>query len=99
MRDWKEYLFIILIGLIAGILYSIRTISEVDIKTNSQKIIYIVYGVLSSMFITWIGFEAFMYFGLGSSLSSALGGGLGFIGADRVAKLLVSFIKKKSDIE
>lgn len=90
------YLLVLLVGFWAGAMFSFRILREEDIKTRSEKIQFVAYGVSSSMFVTWIGFETFAYLGLPTALSCALGGGLGFIGAETIARIVILTFKKKA---
>lgn len=96
MNDWvKTYLFIGILGVFSGFLFVLRTIQNEAIDTKGKAIRFVTYGIGSSVLITWIGFETFVYLGLPNSLSSALGGGLGFIGAETVARLVIRAFNKK----
>ncbi|PAF53241.1 hypothetical protein BKH42_06855 [Helicobacter sp. 13S00482-2] len=95
----RTYIFVALIGLFVGCLFVLRTISEEVIDTKSKMIQFIIYGVGSSMLITWIGYEIFVFYGLPPSLACSIGGGLGFIGAETIARIFIRFLKKKLDIK
>ncbi|PAF49066.1 hypothetical protein BKH41_02960 [Helicobacter sp. 12S02232-10] len=101
MSAWeifKLYLFVIIVGFAVGILYILRAIQEEPINSKSKAIQFVLYGVGSSMLVTWIGYEISIYYGLPASLSCAIGGGLGFIGAETIARLLIKLFKKKTGI-
>lgn len=93
------YLLVLFVGFWAGSMFSFRVLREEDIKTRSEKIQFVIYGVSSSMFMTWIGFELFVYLGLPIALSCALGGGAGFIGAETIARIVITAFKKKTGIQ
>ena len=92
MNDWieaiREYLFILVVGFIMGILFLLKGYENQSIKTKPQLFRYIIHGVLVSMFITWFGFEVCVYFGLPYQLSVALGGAMAYLGTDRLTNLL-----------
>ncbi|PAF50854.1 phage holin family protein [Helicobacter sp. 13S00477-4] len=95
----KTYLFVAVIGIFVGCLFVMRTISEEVIDTKAKMIQFIVYGVGSSMLITWIGYEVFVFYGLPPSLACAIGGGMGFVGAESIARLVIRVFKKKAGLE
>ncbi|PAF49212.1 hypothetical protein BKH41_03790 [Helicobacter sp. 12S02232-10] len=98
-ENMKFYIFLATIGALVGVLYVLRTIQEEHIDTKSKALQFIIYGVGSSMLVTWIGYEiAHTYYGLPDSLSCAIGGGLGFIGAETISRLLIKLFKKKTGI-
>lgn len=94
-ENLKEYLFVLVIGLIIGILFLIKGYEQTEIKTKGQLFRYVIHGVLISMFITWLGFEVFIYAGLPYQLSVALGGALAYLGTDRLVMIIEKFIQKK----
>ncbi|PAF41125.1 phage holin family protein [Helicobacter sp. 11S02596-1] len=94
----KFYGWILIIGLIVGFLFVLRSIEEKPIETIWQGVRFVIYGVGSSMFITWLGFELFLYLGLPTSLAAALGGGFGFIGANTIAGLIIRVFKAKTGL-
>ncbi len=93
------YFLVILIGLFVGFLYVFRSIRNEDFKTiknKSEKVIYIVQGVRSSMLTTWISYEITDYFfTLPTSLCVAISGGVGYLGAESVSALALDSIKKR----
>ena len=99
MNDWleelKEHLFILVVGLVISILFLIRGYEKENIKTRKQFIRYVIHGILISMFITWAGFEVFIYFGLPYKLSVAMGGGMAYLGTDRLTMILEKVIQSK----
>ncbi|PAF46414.1 hypothetical protein BKH46_07440 [Helicobacter sp. 12S02634-8] len=102
MSAWdyfKTYFFVIIIGIFVGILYTLRAIREEPINTQSKAIWFIVYGVGSSMLVTWIAFEVAIFYGIPTSLACALGGGIGFVGAETIARLLIKVFKSKMGID
>lgn len=94
---WATYIFILFIGAFSGSMYVMRTIGKEQLDTKKKKIKYVVYGMGSSMLFTWITYEIGVYFGLPYSLSVAVGGGVGFLGAEVVTNLILNFVKKKLD--
>ncbi|WQT06252.1 phage holin family protein [Helicobacter pylori] len=90
------YFLLGLIGLFVGILYVLRSIRNEDFKNKSEKIIYIIQGVGSSMLITWISYEITDYFfNLPTSLCVAISGGVGYLGAESVSALVLDSLKKR----
>lgn len=96
---FRLYAFVIMIGLFVGVLHILRAIREEPIDTKSKAVQFVIYGVGSSMLVTWIGYEICVFYGLPPSLSCAVGGGLGFIGAETIARLLIRLFKKKTGLE
>lgn len=99
MDEWietlKEYFFILIVGLVIGVLFVIKGYEKEEIQTRVQLFRYVFHGILISMFITWFGFEVFIYFGLPYKLSVALGGALAYLGTDRLTMMLEKFIQSK----
>ncbi|ANT42879.1 putative holin [Helicobacter phage FrGC43A] len=56
------YFLVGLIGLFVGLLYVLRSIKKEDLKNRTEKVVYIIQGVGSSMLITWISYEITDYF-------------------------------------
>ncbi|EJC02079.1 phage holin family protein [Helicobacter pylori] len=90
------YFLVGLIGFFVGILYVLRSIRNEDFKNKSEKLIFIIQGVGSSMLITWIGYEITDYFfDLPTSLCVAISGGVGYLGAESVSALALDSLKKR----
>lgn len=90
------YLLVGLIGLFVGILYVFRSIRNEDFRNRTEKVIYFIQGVGSSMLITWISFEITDYFfQLPQSLCIAISGGLGYLGAESVSNIALDSLKKR----
>ncbi len=90
------YFLVGLIGLFVGFLYVLRSIRNEDFKNKTEKVIYIIQGVGSSMLITWISYEITDYFfNLPTSLCVAISGGVGYLGAESVSSLALDSLKKR----
>ncbi len=90
------YLLLLIIGLFVGFLYVFRSIRSEDFKNKTEKVIYIIQGVGSSMLITWISYEITDYFfNLPTSLCVAISGGVGYLGAESVSALALDGLKKR----
>ncbi|GHR46821.1 hypothetical protein VN1262_06490 [Helicobacter pylori] len=90
------YFLVGAIGLFVGVLYVFRSIRNEDFKNKSEKVIYFIQGVGSSMLITWISYEITDYFfQLPQSLCVAISGGIGYLGAESVSALALESIKKR----
>ncbi|PUD46110.1 phage holin family protein [Helicobacter pylori] len=90
------YILVGLIGLFVGVLYVFRSIRNEDFQSRSEKVIYFIQGVGSSMLITWISYEITDYFfQLPQSLCVAISGGVGYLGAESVSALALDSIKKR----
>ncbi|MFA8031732.1 holin [Helicobacter pylori] len=90
------YFLVLMIGLFVGVLYVFRTIRNEDFKNKSEKVIYFIQGVGSSMLITWISYEITGYFfQLPQSLCVAISGGVGYLGAESVSALALDNLKKR----
>ncbi|BAW54732.1 phage holin family protein [Helicobacter pylori] len=90
------YFLVLMIGLFVGVLYVFRSIRSEDFKNKSEKVIYIIQGVGSSMLITWISYEITDYFfNLPTSLCVAVSGGVGYLGAESVSALVLDSLKKR----
>lgn len=91
----QEFGFVLVIGIVTGILYVIKGYEKRCILTRGEHIRYVINGVLGSMFLTWLGYELFCAIGLNTNLSVALGGLLAYLGTDKVAELFEKFIIQK----
>ncbi|MFP6230244.1 phage holin family protein [Helicobacter pylori] len=90
------YFLLLVVGLFVGFLYVLRSISNENFRNKTEKIFYIIQGVGSSMLITWISFEITEYFfNLPTSLCVAIGGGVGYLGAESVSALALDSLKKR----
>ncbi len=96
ISKFMPYLLVLTIGLFVGFLYVLRSIKNEDFKNRSEKVIYFIQGVGSSMLITWISYEITDYFfQLPQSLCVAISGGVGYSGAESVSALALDSIKKR----
>ncbi len=90
------YFLIMLIGLFVGFLYVLRSIRNEEFKNKTEKLFYIIQGVGSSILITWISYEIVEYFfNLPTSLCVAIGGGVGYLGAESMSALVLDSLKKR----
>ncbi|WP_181227391.1 phage holin family protein [Helicobacter pylori] len=90
------YLLVAMIGLFVGFLYVLRSIRSEEFKNKTEKMLYIIQGVGSSMLITWIFYEIIGYFfNLPTSLCVAISGGVGYLGAESVSALVLDSLKKR----
>ncbi|KHL89696.1 holin [Helicobacter pylori] len=90
------YILVGLIGLFVGILYVFRSIRDENFKSKTEKVIYFIQGVGSSMLITWVSYEITDYFfQLPQSLCIAISGGVGYLGAESVSALALDNLKKR----
>ncbi|WRF48742.1 phage holin family protein [Helicobacter pylori] len=90
------YLLVAMIGIFVGFLYVLRSIRNEDFKNKSEKVIYIIQGMGSSMLITWISYEITDYFfTLPTSLCVAISGGIGYLGSESVSALALDSLKKR----
>ena len=92
---FEDYLFILFIGFVMGVLFILKGYEKITINTKAAHIRYVVNGVLGSMFITWLGFEIFIFIGLPDKLSVALGGLLAYLCADKIAEMFEIFLQRK----
>ncbi|ANT42781.1 putative holin [Helicobacter phage Pt1918U] len=96
MSKLIPYILVGLIGLFAGVLYVFRSIRNENFKNRTEKVIYFIQGVGSSMLITWISYEIVDYFfQLPQSLCVAISGGTGYLGAESVSALALDSLKKR----
>lgn len=90
------YFLVLIIGLFAGFLYVLKSIRTENFKNSTERFLYVIQGVGSSMLITWISYEiADYFFNLPSSLCVAVSGGVGYLGAESVSILVLDSLKKK----
>ncbi len=96
ISKFMPYLLVLVVGLFVGFLYVFRSIRSENFKNRSEKVIYFIQGVGSSMLITWISYEITDYFfKLPQSLCVAISGGIGYLGAERVSALALDSLKKR----
>ncbi len=90
------YFLVMTIGLFVGLLYVLRSIRNEVFKSKTEKVVYIIQGIGSSMLITWISYEiASYFFNLPTSLCVAISGGVGYLGAESVSALALDSLKKR----
>ncbi|MGN8467359.1 holin [Helicobacter pylori] len=90
------YCLVGLVGLFVGFLCVFKSIRGEDFKNKSERVIYVIQGVGSSMLITWISYEITDYFfNLPTSLCVAISGGVGYLGAESVSALVLDSLKKR----
>ncbi|ANT43225.1 putative holin [Helicobacter phage DeM53M] len=90
------YFLVGTIGFFSGVLYILKSIRNEDFKSRSEKVVYIIQGVGSSMLITWISYEITEYFfNLPTSLCVAISGGVGYLGSESVSALALDSLKKR----
>ncbi|WP_205701797.1 phage holin family protein [Helicobacter pylori] len=90
------YILVGSIGLFVGILGVLRSIRNEGFRNKTEKVIYTIQGVGSSMLITWISFEITDYFfQLPQSLCIAISGGIGYLGAESMSALVLDILKKR----
>ncbi|MFP6272476.1 holin [Helicobacter pylori] len=90
------YFLVGTIGLFVGFLYVLRSIRREEFRNKTEKMIYIIQGMGSSMLITWISYEITDYFfNLPTSLCVAISGGVGYLGAESVSALALDSLKKR----
>lgn len=95
----KEYIWMMIVGFIGGCLYVLREFDAHEIKNKRHLIRRVFYGVTSSMFITYVAWEILIFQGLPVSVSTAIGGGLGYIGAETASRVVVRFFEKKIGVD
>ncbi|MDU9787619.1 holin [Helicobacter pylori] len=90
------YLLVGLIGFFVGFLYVFRSIMKENFNNKTERLLYIIQGVGSSMLITWISYEITdYYFTLPLSLCIAISGGVGYLGAESVSVIVLDSLKKR----
>ncbi|WQX88560.1 holin [Helicobacter pylori] len=90
------YFLVGLIGVFVGVLYVFRSARNENFRNRTEKVIYFIQGVGSSMLITWISYEITDYFfNFPISLCVAISGGVGYLGAESVSALVLDSLKKR----
>ncbi len=96
ISKFAPYLLLLIVGLFVGFLYSFRTIRNENFKNKTEKMIYIIQGIGSSMLVTWISYEIMdHFFNLPISLCVAISGGFGYLGAEKLSDLVLDHLKKR----
>ncbi len=90
------YVLVAFVGLFVGVLYVLKSMRNAELRNISEKIAYAIQGIGSSMLITWISYETTKYFfNLPDSLSVAISGGIGYLGAESISVLALKIIEKR----
>ncbi|GAA9918852.1 hypothetical protein VN0835_11660 [Helicobacter pylori] len=90
------YFLVLMIGLFAGFLYVLKSVRNENFKNKTERFLYAIQGVGSSMLLTWISYEVTDYFfNLPTSLCVAISGGVGYLGAESVSALVMDSLKKR----
>ncbi|MFP6193189.1 holin [Helicobacter pylori] len=90
------YFLMLAIGFFVGLLYVFRSIRNENFKNKTERVIYIIQGMGSSMLVTWISYEVTDYFfNFPNSLCIAISGGIGYLGAESVSALVLDSLKKR----
>ncbi|GAA7093962.1 hypothetical protein HpCHN30_12100 [Helicobacter pylori] len=90
------YSLVLMIGFFSGFLYSLKSIKNENFKNKTEKVLYIIQGIGSSMLITWISYEITDYFfNFPISLCVAISGGVGYLGSESVSTLVLDSLKKR----
>ncbi|GHS38715.1 hypothetical protein VN1158_15070 [Helicobacter pylori] len=90
------YFLVASIGLFVGFLYILKSIRREEFKNKTEKLLYIIQGMGSSMLLTWISYEIMDYFfHFPNSLCIAISGGIGYLGAESVSALVLDSLKKR----
>lgn len=95
IESFKEYFFVLIIGLVIGILFLIKGYENQTLTTKHHLARYVIHGVVISMFVTWAGFEIFTHLGFPYKLSVAFGGAMAYLGTDRITLLIEKIIQSK----
>lgn len=88
----------VLLGIIVAIVVAVSAIKDYDAHTDlspAARARKLLYGMVGSGLTTWTMYELLMYFALPSRLCLALAGACGYLGAEVVTRLLISFVEKK----
>ncbi|HIY43577.1 phage holin family protein [uncultured Helicobacter sp.] len=94
-ESFKLYLMVLLIGIFAGVMYVLRSITEQKIDTKTKAVVFVIQGIGSSMLLCFLAFEGAHYFGLPNSLCIAIGGGIGWLGGEVISRLFLRLFEKK----
>lgn len=94
-ESFKLYLMVLLIGIFAGVMYVLRSITEHKIDTKTKAVVFVIQGIGSSMLLCFLAFEGAHYFVLPNSLSVAIGGGIGWLGGEVISRLFLRLFEKK----
>lgn len=91
-----SYCVMLAVGFCVGCLFVMRTIKNEVFTNRLDKARYILWGIGSSMLTTWVSFECILYFfHLPIGLSTAISGGIGYIGAEVVSDFVLRILEKK----
>ena len=92
---FEKYTFILAVGFLMGVLFILKGYEKKCILTKFEHFRYVMTGILGSMFITWLGYELFLFVGLPERLCVALGGLLAYLGADKIADIFEAILAKR----
>lgn len=95
--DFSKYIYLAILSFISGMVYIFKNYFTEITQHNLEHKFKMIYGFLGSALTCWIVYEICSYFGFNQSLSLALAGGSGYLGADFLLEILNRFINTKID--
>lgn len=84
-----------ILAVFAGVLYTFKTYDDIAGLSRSSKFRKIMTGMGGSALTVWCVFELLFYFQLPERLCLPIAGACGYIGAEVFAGLFLQFIEKK----
>lgn len=87
--------FLAMLAFFASVLYAIKNYDELKEAAKGARIRKLIYGMAGSALTTWTIYEILLYLGLPSRLCLALGGACGYLGAEIVSRIALTFIESR----
>ena len=90
-NDW----WLAILSAVTAILYAIKNYDEFKNVPKLVRFRKLMYGMAGSAITTWTIFEILFYFELPGRLCLALAGACGYLGAEVISRLVITFIENK----
>lgn len=96
-KEFWKYIYLAILSFVCGMAYIFKNYFTEITQRKLEHKFKMLYGFLGSAFTCWVVFEVCSYLGFNQSLSLALAGGSGYLGADFLLEILNKFLHTKID--
>lgn len=96
-KEFWKYIVLAILSFLSGIAYVLKNFFKEITERKLEHEFKMIYGFLGSALTCWVVFELCVYFNFNQSLSLALAGGSGYLGADFLLEILQKFLNTKID--
>lgn len=91
MNEKNNYILLGIISLISMLVYVLSIFDKEEVERHNRKKGYVyrraIVGAIGSAICVWLAYELAVYLGLPNSLSLAISGFIGFLGADVLSRM------------